>query len=222
WWTWSGYGTLPRRCARKRGCWASLCPCVLSNCWRIAAAKPKQRGYEHAIHSQSSQPLETVRCMRGRDLCAPAGGISWPRRSRSRHRPTPGCALAHRAAPADAPADASSGRAKGGQLMPRQKRHASRVYQMIGEPAPGATAAGYVRYSMELQDPASIVTQKRRIEEFAAKKGWTVVRWYEEPEQSAKYEEIERRPVFARLLEDAGRDFPIVLCYMNNRWARNT
>lgn len=106
--------------------------------------------------------------------------------------------------------------------MPRHKQHTSRVYQMIGEPAPGAIAAGYVRYSMELQDPASIVTQKRRIEEFAAKKGWTVARWYEEPEQSAKYEEIERRPIFARLLEDAGRDFPIVLCYMNNRWARNT
>lgn len=105
--------------------------------------------------------------------------------------------------------------------MPKQKRHASRVYQIIGEPGPGALAAGYARYSSEMQDPASIITQKRRIQEFAAAKGWTIVRWYEEPEQSAKYEEIEQRPIFAQLLQDAGRGFQVVLCYMNNRWARN-
>jgi len=105
--------------------------------------------------------------------------------------------------------------------MARQKRHLSRVYQMIGEPGPGAIAVGYVRYSMELQDPASIATQKRRITEFAEKKGWKLAGWYEEPEQSAKYEEIERRPVFAQLLNDAGTRFQIVLCYMNNRWSRN-
>jgi site-specific DNA recombinase len=105
--------------------------------------------------------------------------------------------------------------------MPRQKRHSSRIYQMIGEPVPGASAVGYVRYSMELQDPASIVTQKRRIEEYARSKGWIIARWYEEPEQSAKYEEIERRPIFAQLLADAGAQFHVVLCYMNNRWARN-
>lgn len=80
--------------------------------------------------------------------------------------------------------------------MPRQKKHPNRVYQMIGEPGPGAIAVGYVRYSMELQDQASIATQKRRILEFAEKKGWKIVRWYEEPEQSAKYEEIEQRPNF--------------------------
>ena len=105
--------------------------------------------------------------------------------------------------------------------MPRQKRHLNRVYQLIGEPGPGAIAVGYVRYSMELQDPASIATQKRRITEFAEKKGWKLAGWYEEPEQSAKYEEIERRPIFASLLNDAGTRFQIVLCYMNNRWSRN-
>jgi len=41
------------------------------------------------------------------------------------------------------------------------------------------------------------VEQQRRFQEFAEKKGWKIVRWYEEPEQSAKYEEIEERPVFA-------------------------
>lgn len=105
--------------------------------------------------------------------------------------------------------------------MPRQKRHASRIYQMIGEPGPGAATVGYVRYSMELQDKTSIVTQKRRIREFADKKGWKIVRWYEEPEQSAKYNEIEQRPVFAQMLKDAGIHFQVVLCYENNRWARN-
>jgi len=48
----------------------------------------------------------------------------------------------------------------------------------MGEPGPGSIAVGYVRYSSEMQDPASIVTQKRVISEFADKKGWRIVRWY--------------------------------------------
>ena len=107
--------------------------------------------------------------------------------------------------------------------MSRQKKHRSRVYQIVGEPGTGAIAVGYVRYSSEMQDPATIVTQKRVITEFAEKKGWKIVRWYEEPEQSAKYEEIEARPVFAQLFKDAeARHFQVVLCYANNRWSRNT
>lgn len=105
--------------------------------------------------------------------------------------------------------------------MPRQKRHANRVYQIVGEPGPGALAVGYVRYSSELQDKTSIVTQKRVIQELIEHKGWKLVRWYEEPEQSAKYEEIEHRPVFAQMLSEAGTLFQVVVCYANNRWARN-
>jgi DNA invertase Pin-like site-specific DNA recombinase len=105
--------------------------------------------------------------------------------------------------------------------MPRQKRHANRIYQLIGEPGPGTLGAGYVRYSSELQDKATIVTQKRRIEEFFAQKGWRLHRWYEEPEQSAKYEEIDDRPVFAQMLQDAGTQFQVIVCYANNRWSRN-
>jgi hypothetical protein len=105
--------------------------------------------------------------------------------------------------------------------MPRQKRHASRVYLVIGEPGPGSKAVGYVRYSSDMQDPVSIERQKRHIVEYARKKGWTIVRWYEEPEQSAKYEEIEKRPLFAQLLAEAGITSQIVLCYRNDRWARN-
>src|SRR5947209_6465192 len=106
--------------------------------------------------------------------------------------------------------------------MPRQKFHRERVYQVVGEPGPGSITVGYVRYSSELQDPTTIATQKRRITEFAEKKGWKLVRWYEEPEQSAKYEEIELRPVFAQMLDDAAkRQFQVVFCYVNSRWARN-
>jgi DNA invertase Pin-like site-specific DNA recombinase len=88
--------------------------------------------------------------------------------------------------------------------MPRQKRRLHRVYQVIGEPDPGARVAGYVRYSSELQDPTSIQTQKRRIQEYCDRKGWVVVRWFEEPERSAKYEVIEQRPIFAQLLAAVG------------------
>jgi len=95
------------------------------------------------------------------------------------------------------------------------------VYHVIGKPELGALAAGYVRYSSDLQDPATIITQKRRIQEYAESNGWHIIRWYEEPEQSAKCEEIEKRPVFAELLAEAGQQFRVVLCFTNDRWARN-
>ena len=102
--------------------------------------------------------------------------------------------------------------------MPRQKYHRDRIYRIIGEPPPGALVVGYVRYSSELQDPATIITQKRVISEFAEKKGWIILRWYEEPEQSAKYEDIEARPQFAQLFRDAEvHQFQAVLCYANDR-----
>ena len=49
--------------------------------------------------------------------------------------------------------------------MARHRYHRDRVYQMMGEPGPGNIAVGYVRYSSEMQDPATIVTQKRVIKE---------------------------------------------------------
>ena len=105
--------------------------------------------------------------------------------------------------------------------MPRQKLHRNRVYQEVGEPGPGSVAVGYVRYSSELQNEASIVTQKRLIQEYLDKKGWKLARWYEEPEQSAKYDSIEDRPVFARLLSEAGSRYQVVVCAFTNRWARS-
>ncbi|MHB8594611.1 MAG: recombinase family protein, partial [Acidimicrobiales bacterium] len=105
--------------------------------------------------------------------------------------------------------------------MSRQKFHRDRVFQVIGEPGPGSIAVGYVRYSSELQNEASIVTQKRLIKELLDKKGWKLARWYEEPEQSAKYDSIEDRPVFAQLLNEAGTRFQVVVCAFSNRWARS-
>lgn len=107
--------------------------------------------------------------------------------------------------------------------MPRHKHHRNRLYQLISEPGPGSTVVGYVRYSSEMQDPATIITQKRVITEFVAKKGWKIARWYEEPEQSAKYDDVEKRPIFAQLLKHAeANQFQAVVCYANNRWSRNT
>jgi len=105
--------------------------------------------------------------------------------------------------------------------MPRKKSHPNRIYRLIGEPGPGAHGVGYVRYSSDMQDPATLVTQKRRVAEFFARKGWILDGYREEPEQSAKYEEISQRPVFARMLDEAGTNFQVIVCYMNDRWARN-
>jgi len=105
--------------------------------------------------------------------------------------------------------------------MARNKSHPNRIYRVIGEPGPGAHGVGYVRYSSDMQDPATLVTQRRKIEEFFERKGWILDGFFEEPEQSAKYEEIEQRPVFARMLAEAGATFQVIVCYMNDRWARN-
>jgi DNA invertase Pin-like site-specific DNA recombinase len=104
----------------------------------------------------------------------------------------------------------------------RKQPHSERLFDTLGKPGPGTSAAGYVRYSSDLQKAATITTQKRFIQEYAESNGWHIVHWYEEAESSAKYEEIEKRPIFAQLLEDAGRQFQAVVCYMNDRWARNT
>jgi DNA invertase Pin-like site-specific DNA recombinase len=105
--------------------------------------------------------------------------------------------------------------------MPRKKSHPNRIYRVIGEPGPGAHGVGYVRYSSDMQDPATLVTQKRRIGEFFDLKRWILDGFVEEPEQSAKYEEIAQRPAFARMLDEAGTTYQVIVCYMNDRWARN-
>src|ERR1043166_5389896 len=49
-----------------------------------------------------------------------------------------------------------------------------------------------------------------------------MVFFYEEPEQSARDEEVSKRPVFRQMLEDArAGKINGILCSQNNRWARN-
>lgn len=106
--------------------------------------------------------------------------------------------------------------------MPRQKYHRDRMYQPIGEPGPGTVFACYARYSTDMQRNATMITQHRRSQVKADDKGWILRYFYDEPETSAKYEEIGKRPVFAQLLADAGVKFQGILCYDSERWARNT
>jgi DNA invertase Pin-like site-specific DNA recombinase len=67
----------------------------------------------------------------------------------------------------------------------------------------------------------SITTQKQRITEFATRKQWKIVRWYEEPVQSAGYEDVEQRPAFAQLLSDASAQFHVVMCAQSGLWSSN-
>ncbi|SRR6266568_1043520 len=105
--------------------------------------------------------------------------------------------------------------------MPHQKRHLDWVYRVIDEPGPGSIAVGYVRSSSELHDSMSITTQKQRITEFATRKQWKIVRWCVESVQSAGYEDIERRPVFAQLLSDESAQFHVVMCAQSGLWSSN-
>jgi len=106
--------------------------------------------------------------------------------------------------------------------MPRKKTHKARMYQLVGEPGPGARFVGYARYSSDMQDGGTIATQNSRALAMGVdQKQWAHAGWYIEPAHSAKFEEIEKRPVFAQLLADAGVKFDAVLCFMSNRWSRN-
>jgi hypothetical protein len=51
--------------------------------------------------------------------------------------------------------------------MDRQKRHTERAYHLVGVPEQGALDGGYLQYSADTRDAASILTQKRRIQEHA-------------------------------------------------------
>jgi site-specific DNA recombinase len=105
--------------------------------------------------------------------------------------------------------------------MPRQRNHPERVLNFVGFPGPGTSFVGYVRYSGREQSPQTNETQKHWIERTVLKYSWQFIGWYEEPKESAKYEDLERRPQFAALLEAAGVQFAGILCYHLDRWSRN-
>lgn len=104
--------------------------------------------------------------------------------------------------------------------MPRQQFTHDRVYQFACEPGPESTAVGYVRCYSEEQDPTAFAVQKRRIQEFAKKKGWKIVRWYEELEHCSGREDVEQRLAFAQVLNDAGMQFRVVVCFTSGVWSR--
>ncbi len=102
------------------------------------------------------------------------------------------------------------------------KRRHNRHWERLEAPGRGARAAAYLRYSSDMQSPHTITVQRRMCLEYAAKQGWRIVVWYEEPATTAKCEEIEERPCFAELLEVVKRhEVDVVLCAQNDRWARN-
>ncbi len=67
--------------------------------------------------------------------------------------------------------------------MPRRpgKRKRARMHQQIQPPPPGSEVIGYVRYSSEMYDLASLLTQKRGIEKEAHKFQWPVQSFYQVP-----------------------------------------
>jgi DNA invertase Pin-like site-specific DNA recombinase len=105
--------------------------------------------------------------------------------------------------------------------MPRQRTHPDRVVNPVGMPGPGTRFVGYLRYSSREQSPQTFATQRHWIEQTASAFSWSLIGWFEEPKESARYEEIERRPQFQALLAAAGKQFQGILCYHLDRWSRN-
>ncbi|MBA3823747.1 MAG: recombinase family protein [Ktedonobacterales bacterium] len=102
-----------------------------------------------------------------------------------------------------------------------RKRKYDRLYQPLTEPPAGTRFVGYARYSSDMQDKVTIVTQHRKMAEFAAAHHWEIIDWVDEPATSAKYDDVHRRPRFAEMLAAAGSDFTGILCYDSSRWSRN-
>jgi len=84
-------------------------------------------------------------------------------------------------------------------------------------------AVAYLRVSSLSQvDGHSLDAQERLFKELCDKKGWDPVRIYREEGKSAHVESISKRPVFRKLLDDAGRDrFDVVVVHTLDRWSRN-
>jgi hypothetical protein len=101
-------------------------------------------------------------------------------------------------------------------------------WAIIAEPGPGARYRGYLRYSERdlktaPQDKSTFTMQRAEIEAFARTRGWVCVGWDEEPAISGAAEEIALRPAFTKHLADAASGaFDVSLCFMTDRWARDT
>src|SRR5690348_12216398 len=105
--------------------------------------------------------------------------------------------------------------------MARQRNHPERILNPVGMPGPGTRFVGYLRNSSRGESP-TFITQRHWIEQTASAFSWSLIGWFEEPRESAKYEETERRPQLQALLAAAGKQFQGVLVYHLDRWSRNS
>ena len=79
-------------------------------------------------------------------------------------------------------------------------------------------AVGYVRCSTEMQED-SPEQQRKEIEKFAVRSGYTIIEWFEDFGESGT---TFQRPEFQRLLRrvESGADFNAVIIYDESRWGR--
>ncbi len=107
--------------------------------------------------------------------------------------------------------------------VPIKRPSGEDIWRKVSEPGPGATYRGYVRFSHEAGHYGLTTQgQKAHMQAYADARGWVCLGWDEEPAKTAKYEDIDKRPVFKAHLEaaEAGA-FDVSLSYMADRWARN-
>lgn len=82
----------------------------------------------------------------------------------------------------------------------------------------GIPAAGYIRMSSDKQE-TSPKQQRSEIEKLAATKGYDLIAWY--IDKGISGDEIEKRPDFRRMLNDAQRkQFRAILCWDQDRFGR--
>ena len=84
-------------------------------------------------------------------------------------------------------------------------------------------AVAYIRVSNLSQvEGHSLDAQERLFKNLCQNRDWKVIGVYREEGRSAHVEAISRRPVFKKLLEDAGKDrFDAVVVHTLDRWSRN-
>jgi site-specific DNA recombinase len=80
-------------------------------------------------------------------------------------------------------------------------------------------AVGYARRSSEGQDETSIPDQMKHVQQYAAEKGYRILRWYTE---TVSGDDTENRVEFLKMRADATElgDFKAVLCWNQDRFGR--